>query len=82
MGPKDTFHNAMGLSKSAFDTAYKERVNNNITVQHSLGDPGSKLGKPLKITAGGSFYDRLSTLSSKDPYVPLSKDAAEAHAAL
>ena len=69
MGPKDTFHNAMGLSKSAFDTAFKERINNNNTypMQHSLGEPVSKQGRPLKITAGGSFYDRLSSLSSKDP---------------
>ena len=29
MGAKDTFHNAMNLSKSAFDTAFKDRLQNN-----------------------------------------------------
>ena len=84
MGPKDTFHNAMALSKSAFDTAFRERIhnNNNPSLQHSLGEPVSKHGRPIKITAGGSFYDRLSTLSSKDPFLPLSKDGAEAQAAI
>ena len=74
----------MGLSKSAFDTAFKERMqnNNNLTMQHSFGDPVSKQGRQMKITAGGSFYDRFSSLSSKDPLLPLSKDASEAQAAI
>ena len=36
----------------------------------------------MKVTAGASFCDRFSALSSKDPFLPLSKDGAEAQAAI
>ena len=39
----------MAMSKSAFDTGFKERIqnNNNLSQQHQLGDPMSKNGMPL-----------------------------------
>ena len=86
MGPDDTFHNAGGLSQSAFATGFGGRAQdaNRRTQQHTLGSLGPKPSKALRVTAGPSFYNRLSTLSSKalDGGQPLSKDASEAQAAL
>ena len=74
----------MALSKSAFDTDFKERIrnNNNLSQQHQLGDPISKTGMPIQVTADRSFYDRASDLSFNQPSMPMSKDEAEARAAL
>ena len=63
--PKESFYSGMALSKSAFDTGFKERIrnNNNLSQQHQLGNAISKTGMPIQVTADRSFYDRASDLS-------------------
>ena len=66
------------MTKSAFDTGFNKRIenNNNLSMQHQLGEPLSKMGMPLGVTANRSFSNRGSDLSfhektSSNGYVPL-----------
>ena len=82
--PKESFYSGVAMSKSAFDTGFKERTkhSNNLSQQQQPGEPLSKSGMPLQVTADRSFYNRGSELSFKEAGLPMSKDEAEARSAL